>query len=281
MDTTPELKGSTALVSSSNPVHWLNTTPLALPAPDTLATGTPVGQPFFALALGLKHKKQDSSPCSTPEGHGGKRAHTGTKEGSISSGHSTLPIPLVASHSPKNLEPGFIHLLSSPVKAVATPSDGLAAEVSGEVSGGDADQSSDELDSSSDSQEGAADSGPKSAIRNCLMCSDTEEAAVNTTHKKFKKKVQASCSIAKSCLWSEAQLKQIGDSHQAVWGSDHEIIQTEWELALEEDCTSFEVNKMMVRTDQLLWIKEATHSKILPQESEAEVHGWKKPSCNC
>ena len=33
---------------------------------------------------------------------------------------------------------------------------------------------------------------------------------------------------------------------------------------------------MTVRTNQLLWIKEATHSKIHTWESEAEVYGWKK-----
>ena len=34
------------------------------------------------------------------------------------------------------------------------------------------------------------------------------------------------------------------------------------EIALRQDHTSFEVNKMTVRTDQLLQIKEATHLKI-------------------
>ena len=38
------------------------------------------------------------------------------------------------------------------------------------------------------------------------------------------KKVRASCSIARGCLWSEAQLKQIKDSCQAIWESNHEII---------------------------------------------------------
>ena len=40
--------------------------------------------------------------------------------------------------------------------------------------------------------------------------------------------------------------------------------------------SSFEVNKMMVQTDQLPWIKEATSAKnIHSREHEAEVH-WKK-----
>ena len=82
--------------------------------------------------------------------------------------------------------------------------------------------------------------------------------------------------IARGCLWFEAQLKQIKDSCQAIWESDHEIVWTEREIALWEDCTSFKVNKMTVRTNQLLWIKGATDSKIHTQESEAKVHGRKK-----
>ena len=69
-----------------------------------------------------------------------------------------------------------------------------------EVSGDDVNQRGNESDSSSDLQESAADSGPESATRECLTCSDTKEAAINSAHKKFQKKVQASCNIAKCCL---------------------------------------------------------------------------------
>ena len=47
-------------------------------------------------------------------------------------------------------------------------------------------------------------------------------------------------------------------------------------ITLEEDHTSFKVNKMAIGTDQLFWIKEATHCQVYPWESEAEVHGQKK-----
>ena len=140
-----------------------------------------------------------------------------------------------------------------------------------EVSGDDAEQGGNESDSSSDLQQSAADSGPESATGDCLMFSDTEEAVINSTHKKFWKKVWVSCSIAKGCLWYE-----IGDNCHTAWGTDHEVIKTEWDLTLMEDCSSFEVNKMTTRTNQLLWIKEATSSKIHPCELEAEVYGRKK-----
>ena len=237
----------------------VSTPPPVLPILDIPATGTQVRHPFFALTLGLKHKKLDCSPSSTPEGQSSKWAHTGTEEGSISSGHSTLPIQQVFIHSPEQLKPQLVNLSSSPVK----PNDSLAAEAFGstidhdrdyavEVIRDDANKSGDQSHSSSDSQESAADAGPKSATGDFLMCSDIEKTAINSTHKKFQKKVSASCNITKDCLWLEAQLKWIGDSPWAVWESNYEVFKTEWELALKEDHNSFEVNKMMVRTNQLL-----------------------------
>ena len=81
------------------------------------------------------------------------------------------------------------------------------------------------------------------------MCSDTKEVAINSAHKKFWKKVWTSCYIAKGCVWSEAQLKQIGDSHQTVWECVYKVIKTELEPDLKEDCHSYEVNKMIDRTE--------------------------------
>ena len=163
--TTSELKGTTAPASTEQPSTCrVSTLPPVLQTSDILATSTPVGHPFFTLALGLKHKEWDCTPGSTPEGQSSKRACTGTEEGNVSSGCSTLPIQLVASHSPKQLEPELINLPSSPVKAAANPDDRLAVEASGstvdhdrdsavEVSRDDTNQSGDESDSSSDSQE--------------------------------------------------------------------------------------------------------------------------------
>ena len=80
----------------------------------------------------------------------------------------------------------------------------------------------------------------------------------------------------KGSLWSEAQLKWIGDSCQAVWGHDHKIVRMEWDQALEEDLISFEMCKMMVRTDQLLHIAEATNLKVYIWELETKAHGQMK-----
>ena len=104
-------------------------------------------------------------------------------------------------------------------------------------------------------RENTADSNLESASGDCLTCSDTKEVAIRTTQKRLWKKVRASCSIARGCLWSEAQLKQIKDSHQAIWESNHEIVWTEQEMTFREDHTSFKVNKITVRTDQLLQIR--------------------------
>ena len=116
----------------------------------------------------------------------------------------------------------------------------------------------------------------ESASRHCLTCSDMDAVAIRIPHKKYRKKVWASCSLVKGSLWSEAQLKWIGDSCQAMWGHNHEIIRTEQDHALEDDCNSFEMHKVMVRTDQLLCIAETTNSKIYIRELEAETHGQAK-----
>ena len=110
----------------------------------------------------------------------------------------------------------------------------------------------------------------------CLACSDTNEVNFRIAQKKYRKRVQASCSQGKGGLSYEAQLKWIGNSHHALWEHDHEIIRMEWDCALGEDCSSFELHKMMVRTDQLLLITEATNTKVYTCESEARAHGQMK-----
>ena len=143
----------------------------------------------------------------------------------------------MANHIPKHPEHGLINLPSSPVKAVVTLNDRLAAEASEStadhdrdsavgVCGDDTDQSSDESDWSSDLQDSAVDSGSKSSTGDCLMSSDNEEVAVDNVNSEVLEETMSLLCIAKICLWSEAKLKQIGDSLQAVWGSNHEIIQT-------------------------------------------------------
>ena len=126
------------------------------------------------------------------------------------------------------------------------------------------------------SRENMADSDMVSASGSCIMCSDTDELTIRTTHKKYRKRAWTSCSLGKGILWSEAQLKWIGNSCQAVWGHNNEIIRTEQNCTLEEDCNSVEMNKMTVRNDQLLHIAEATNLKIYTWELEAKALGLAK-----
>ena len=126
------------------------------------------------------------------------------------------------------------------------------------------------------SRENVADSDMESASGDCITCSDTDEVTIRTAWKKYRKRVGASCSLGKGRLWSEGQLKQIGDSHQAMWGHVHEIIRTEQIMLLRKTTSSFEMHKMMDWIDQLLHIAEASNSKIYTQESEAETHGQAK-----
>ena len=96
------------------------------------------------------------------------------------------------------------------------------------VSEDNADQDDDESDSETDLWESIIDSSAKSVTGDdCLTCSATEDTAVKSAHKKFHKKVMASCSPAKQGLWKNAQLEQIRNNCNTMLGSDYEAIKTE------------------------------------------------------
>ena len=123
------------------------------------------------------------------------------------------------------------------------------------------------------SRENVDDSDMDTASGDCVSCSDRCEVSIQTAHKRYWKRVWTSCRLSKGSLWMEAQLKRISEHHQDVWGHDHECVRVEQKCALAEDCNSFEMRKVMIRTDQMLCITEATGSKIHTRESEAETHG--------
>ena len=61
-----------------------------------------------------------------------------------------------------------------------------------------------------------------------------------------------------------------------MWGHNHEGFQVEQDCAVAEDCDSFEMHRMTVRTDQLLCIAVATDSQIYTQDWEAIAHAKAK-----
>ena len=125
------------------------------------------------------------------------------------------------------------------------------------------------------SRENAAESDLESALEDCLTCSDMEPP-IRMPQRRFQKRVWASCSLTRGCLWLETQVRWIKDSHQAIWDSNQEIVRAEWLITHEGHYTSFKVNRITTWTKQLLWIRKATHSKIYTQESKAKVQGQKK-----
>ena len=148
-----------------------------------------------------------------------------------------------------------------------------------EVSGDDADQSGNESYLSSELQRKvlltlvlSQQLGTTSHVQTWRTCS-----CQFCTCKKFWKKVWASCNITKGCLWLEAQLKQIGDSHQAVWESEYEVIRTEQEFTLKENCHSFD-SKQDDRQDWPTTLDQRSHFtlKIHPCKLEARVQGRRK-----
>ena len=124
---------------------------------------------------------------------------------------------------------------------------------------------------SSGSDLGVVDSDGNTASGDCVSCSDTNGASVRTSHKKYHKRVHASCKSGKGSDCTEAQLKRINDSWQDVWGHVLAIIRSEQTHALEEDQESFKMQKTAVQMDQLLCITEAIVPKFYHHESETEM----------
>ena len=158
---------------------------------------------------------------------------------------------------------------SSPTRAIADPDDRAAAESlwsTGDQASSDSDLPRENVD----------DSDMDTASGDCITCSDTDEVSVWTAHERYQKRVWASCRLSRGSLWMEAQLKRISENCQDMWGHDHECGRAEQKCDLAEDCKSFEMWKMMIRTDQLLYITEATGSKIYATELEAKTNGKAK-----
>ena len=149
--------------------------------------------------------------------------------------------------------------------ATIDPDDGTVGEALSSTEDQDNESSTNHSGTLSDSdvsRENVADSDMESASGDCITCLNIDVVTIRTACKMYRKRVQASCSLDKGSLWSEAQLKWIGNSCQAVWGHDQEVIRMEQYCALEGDCNSFEGCKMTVRMEQLLHIAEATNSKV-------------------
>ena len=67
-----------------------------------------------------------------------------------------------------------------------------------------------------------------------------------------------------------------------LWGSNFNVVKEEWDLTLKEDFRSFGMDKVVVQTEQLLQIKEATDMKIFILGSTRRMYmGRRKPWCNC
>ena len=191
--TTPESGGPQALVSMSSPVYKMENPPLLILSLSNipLISIPPVGHLLIRFLVDPQHTKQDHSPSGGPDDHLGKRAHAKTTEATVSSVHSAPQ---------RNRE-----LSKTPTEA---PSNGVGASGSTEE-----DNSKDNTDhggnesTQDESRENAADSDLELASGDCLTCSDMKEMAIRTTKKRFQKRLWASCSIVRGCLWSEFQVR--------------------------------------------------------------------------
>ena len=194
--TAPELKGPQAPASMSSPAHHTEIPPLPiLPMSDIPVIGTPpVGYSLVGFIVNPLHKKWDHSSNGAPSEWLDKRTHAETAEANVSSGHST---PQGEGEPPPNVP----------------NNDTVASGSTDEHDSGDKTNHCSDKSTQNELSENVVNSDLESASGNCLTCLDTEEVAVRTAWKRFWKKVWASCSIARGCLWSKAKLNQIKDSH--------------------------------------------------------------------
>ena len=154
----------------------------------------------------------------------------------------------------------------SPTRGLADPNDDVAT--------GSSKSTGDQASSDSGLSRGnLADSDLDTASGDCLSCLNTDEISVSMVHKKYRKRVRASCKLHKGVDWMDTQMKSIWGGHQDVWGHDHKIIRAKQKCALADDHTSFEMRWMATRIDQLIHKAKATGSKIYTRESEAEAQG--------
>ena len=121
-----------------------------------------------------------------------------------------------------------------------------------------------------------ADSDLDTASGDCLSWLNSNDVSVWTTQKRYRKWVRGSCKLSKGSDWMEAQMQRTGDSHQDILGHDVAIVRSEQKCALAKDWDSFEMQEIMVRTDQLLHIVEATDSKVHQRGSEGKTDGRAK-----
>ena len=92
---------------------------------------------------------------------------------------------------------------SSPTKANADPDDDTVVGTLRSTRDQDSESNANHSGASSDldaSRENVANSDMESASGDCFMCLDTDEVTIRTTHKKYRKRVQASCSLGKGSL---------------------------------------------------------------------------------
>ena len=112
-----------------------------------------------------------------------------------------------------------------------------------------------------------AESNLDMASGDCLSCSDTDDVSMQTAQKKFRKRVRVSCKLNEGSDWTESQMKELGTAINMYGAMITRLLGQSGNVLLVEDYTSSEMRQMMTRTDQLLYIAEATGSKIYTRES--------------
>ena len=233
---------------------------------------SPLGCPFAEFLAVSTQKKWDCPSGSSLDNHCNKRTHVDSQEVIARGEHSCAQGDEDTSELILGTRTSFKQQEQEPTSPLPVqpgpphhPDDGTAAGSLRSTG----DQSSSDL-----SREDVVDSDMGTVSGDCITYSLKDDMTIWTAQKKYWKRLPV-CS-AKAVYGTKTQLKRISKSNHAIWGHDQESVQAEWDCALVEDCNSFEMHRMTVRTDQLLHIAMATYCKIYTRDLEAKARGWAK-----
>ena len=175
--------------------------------------GTPLlGHSFAGLTVPSK-AKQEHSPSDSPNCLHIKMTHISFTKVEVGSEHSStwgddhMPAPKPETRTDSGQQQWeSTSPSSSPTRGPANPDNDMVA--------GSSKSTEDQVSSYSSSSRGnLVDSDLDTASRDCLSCLDTNEIYMRTAHKKYRKRVRASCKLSKGMDWTDAQMKRIQGGH--------------------------------------------------------------------
>ena len=197
--------------------NWHSSSPGPL-LPDLPFVSTPPFSEFLAIST---QKKWGRSSSGSPYNHHNKRTYVDSQEVKARSEHSSAQggedmheLILGTGTSFKQQGQELVIPPSSPTRSTTDLEDGTAARSLKSTW----DQA---FPDSESSREKVEDSNLDTASRDCISCSDTDEVSTWTVHKKYRKRVWASCRQCKGSLCTAEKDQWQSPGHVGTWPWKH------------------------------------------------------------